>query len=98
MLLQQIKRAWYTAKLYKNASSADPSADYSLLDYGFELVDGYVHVKFFEGPQTPSEVEEEADDDDLNSDPEDCDDEVSDDEGSEDEIERFEEDEDSDNE
>ena len=94
VLLQQIRRAWFTARLYKNASSADPSADFSVLDYGFELIDGYIHVRFFEGPQVPSELDED-DDYQVNQDegdeeglgPEDLeDDEVSDDEDSEDEV------------
>ena len=101
VLLQQIKRAWYTARLYKNASSLDPSADFTLIDYGFELIDGYIHVRFFEGPQVPSEIDEddsvyqeENDDDEYGQ--EDLDDEVSDDEGSEDEIDDREEEEEDD--
>ena len=38
-------------KLCKNATVADPSANYTLLDYGFELSDVYVHVKWFYGEQ-----------------------------------------------
>ena len=43
--MQQIKRSWFIAKLYKNATVADPLANYTLLDYGFELTGNYVHVK-----------------------------------------------------
>ena len=94
VLLQQIRRAWYTARLYKNASSEDSSTDFSVLDYGFELIDGYIHVRFFEGPQVPSEMDEDDDyrvnqdeGDDEGLGPEDLeDDEVSDDEDSEDEV------------
>ena len=35
-------------KLYKNAAVADPLANYTLRDYGFELIDSYKHVKWFE--------------------------------------------------
>ena len=42
-----IKRSWYIAKLYKNAAAADPLANHTLLDYGFELIDCYVNVKWF---------------------------------------------------
>ena len=51
MLLEQIKRSLYIVKLCKNATVADPSANYILLDYGFELSDVYVHVKWFYGEQ-----------------------------------------------
>ena len=34
VLLQQIKRAWYTACLYKTASEAYPAVDLSPIDYG----------------------------------------------------------------
>ena len=44
MLMQQIKRSWFILKLYKNAAVADPLGNYTLLDYGFELIDNYVHV------------------------------------------------------
>ena len=30
---------------------ADPLANYTLLDYGFELIGRYVHVKWFDGEQ-----------------------------------------------
>ena len=42
---------WYIVKLYKNAVVADPLADYTLLDHGFELIDGY--VKWFDTEQVP---------------------------------------------
>ena len=51
VLTEQIKRSWYIVKLYKNAAVADPLANYSLLDYGFELIDGY--VKWFDTEQVP---------------------------------------------
>ena len=49
--MEQIKRSWYRAKLYKNNAVADLLSKYTLLDYGFELTDGYVHVKWFDGEQ-----------------------------------------------
>ena len=45
VLMQQIKRSWFIAKLYKNAAVADPLANYTILDYGFELIGNYVHVQ-----------------------------------------------------
>ena len=45
------------AKLYKNAAVADPLANYTLLDYGFELIDNYVHVKWFDSKQVPQAAE-----------------------------------------
>ena len=45
---------WFIAKLYKNATVADPLVNYILLDYGFELIDNYVHVKWFDGEQVNS--------------------------------------------
>ena len=38
MLIEQIKRSTYIVKLYKNAGVANPLANYTLLDYGFELM------------------------------------------------------------
>ena len=42
VLMEEIKRSWYIVKLYKNAALADPLANYTVLGYGFELIDGYV--------------------------------------------------------
>ena len=42
--MEQIKRSWYIAKFYRNAAVADHLANYTLLDYGFELIGGFVHV------------------------------------------------------
>ena len=39
VLMQQIKRSWFIAKLYLNAAMADPLPNYALLDYRFELID-----------------------------------------------------------
>ena len=38
---------------------ADPLANYTLLDYGFELFDNYVHVKWFDGEQVPQGAEDD---------------------------------------
>ena len=48
VVMRQLKRSWYISKLYKNAAVADPLANYTLRDYGFELIDGYKHVEWFE--------------------------------------------------
>ena len=49
VLMEQIKMSWYILKLYKNVVVVDPLAKYTLLDYRFELIDSYVHVKWFDG-------------------------------------------------
>ena len=58
VLLEQIKRAWLVARLYKNASVADPLENCSLLDFGFELIDNMVQVKWFDGDQVPADAED----------------------------------------
>jgi hypothetical protein len=90
VLVQQIKRTWYVTKLYKNATAAEPVANYTLLDYGYQLLDGHVHLKWFDGEQVPQEAEDDNEDDVAMEGSEDEDDEevsdsdVSDEEGSED--------------
>ena len=65
VLLQQIKRAWFIARLYKNATEAEPLCNYTPLDYGWELSKEKtkIQVKWFEGDQVPFELEELSDDD-----------------------------------
>ena len=58
VLMKKFKRSWYIAKLYKNAVVADPLANYTLLYYGFELIDSYVHVKWFDSVQVPQSTED----------------------------------------
>ena len=86
VLMQQIKRSWFMAKLYKNAAVADPLANYTLLDYGFELIDNYVHVKWFDSKQVPQAAENDNNTVMEHSDNEHVEekDEITDDEGSED--------------
>ena len=86
VLMQQIKRSWFIAKLYKNAAVADSLANYTLLDNGFELIDNYVHVKWFDGEQVPQGAEDDDDTIMKQSDNEyvEEEDEVTGDEGSED--------------
>ena len=86
VLMQQIKRSWFIAKLYKNAAVADPLANYTLLDYGFELIDNYVRIKWFDGEQVPQGAEDGDNTVMEHSDNEyvEEEDEVTDDEGSED--------------
>ena len=38
VLIQQIKRSWFIAKLCKNAAVADPLANNTLLDYGLNCL------------------------------------------------------------
>ena len=40
---------------------ADPLANDTLLDCGFELIDNYVHVKWFDGEQVPQGTEDDDD-------------------------------------
>lgn len=35
----------------------NPLANYTLLDYGFELIDSYVHVEWFDIEQVPQGAE-----------------------------------------
>ena len=61
VLLEQIKRAWLIARLYKNASAADPLENCSLLDFGYELVDNLVQIKWFDGDRVLAEAEDDVD-------------------------------------
>ena len=63
VLLEQIKRAWLVARLYRNATLAEPLLDVSPLDYGYELIDGRIQVKWFLGEQVPAIIEEDGDSD-----------------------------------
>ena len=56
--MKEIKRSWYIAKLYKNVAVADPLSNYTIIDYGFELIDGCVHVKWFDCEQVPQGTED----------------------------------------
>ena len=59
--MEEIKRSWYIAKLYKNVAVADPLSNYTVIDYGFELIDGCVHVKWFDCEQVPQGTEDSND-------------------------------------
>ena len=59
--MQQIKRSWFIEKFYKNAAVADSLASYTLLDNGFELIDNYVHLKWFDSEQVPQGAEDDDD-------------------------------------
>ena len=61
VLIEQIKISWYVTKLYKNAAVADPLANYIRLDCEFDLIDDYVHVKWF-GSEQVSQSAEDGDD------------------------------------
>ena len=41
------------AKLYKNATETDPVMGYTPLDFGWELCESQMQVKFYEGEQVP---------------------------------------------
>ena len=58
VLIEQTKISWYITKLYKNAAVADPLANYIRLDCGFDLIDDYVHVKWFGGEQVSQSAED----------------------------------------
>ena len=68
VLIQQIRRAWLVSKLYKNATMAEPLEGVSALDFGYELVDGTIHIKWFEGDQVPGMLEEEEEEEEGVSD------------------------------
>ena len=57
VLLQQIKRAWYLAKLYRSASEQYPCLDISPIFFGWKLFDGQLEIHWFDGEQVPPEME-----------------------------------------
>ena len=59
--MEQIKRSWYIVKLYKNAPVADSLTNYTLLDYGFQLIDHYANVKWFDGENVPQGAQDDND-------------------------------------
>ena len=63
VLVQQIKHQWIVARLYKSATTAEFLVDVSPLDYGYELYDDQIQIKWFEGEQVPAVIEEEECDD-----------------------------------
>ena len=84
--MQQIKRSWLIGKLYKNVAVANHLGNYTLIDYGFELIGNYIHVNWFDGEQVPQGTEDDDDTVMEHSDNEyvEEEDEVEDDEGNED--------------
>ena len=74
------------ARLYKHATDPEPLNGVTPIDHGFELIDGRIHVRWFEGEQVPSVVDEEegdegeeVDDDEGDTEYEDNDSEVGED-------------------
>ena len=63
VLEQQIKCGWFVTKLYKNSTVSEPLQGICVLDHGYYLVDGRIQVKWFEGEQVPTLVEEEDEED-----------------------------------
>ena len=68
VLLQQINRAWYVAKLYKNATEEDPTHSITPLDYGWQLSEAKMQIKWYDGEQVLLEIEELIEEDDDESD------------------------------
>ena len=60
VLVQQIKRSWLVAKLYKNATSPEPLSNCTPLDYGYELIETCLQVEWHDAEQVPQEVDEES--------------------------------------
>ena len=60
VLEQQIKRAWYIAKLYKSACEAYLAFEYTPIDFGWKLSEcsECLDIKWFEGPQVPIEIDQ----------------------------------------
>ena len=42
-----------------NATVGDLIANYTFLDYGFELIDAFVHVKWFDSEQLPQGTDQD---------------------------------------
>ena len=65
VLLQQIRRSWFIAKLYKNATVVDPLVGCTPLDYSFELGNGVIQIRWYYGQQVPPEVDADEDEDSI---------------------------------
>ena len=57
VLIQQIKRSWFIAKLYKSASLPYPTEDLTPIDFGWILDGKFLAIKWFEGLQVPQELQ-----------------------------------------
>ena len=53
------------AKLYKNATSPEPLGNCTALDYGYELTETCLQVKWHDGEQVPQEVDEGSENVDI---------------------------------
>ena len=74
VLLQQIKRSCYIARLYKTACDAYPAFDLFPIDYGYKLSENgeSLEMHWFDGNQTPDIIEKlEIDGDEGNNSDED---------------------------
>ena len=58
-----MKRAWYIARLYKTAITANPCYEYTPIDFGWRLsvCRNFLEIDWFHGDQVPCEVESIAD-------------------------------------
>ena len=68
VLHQQIKRAWYIARIYKTSTEAYPAFEYTPIDFGWQLSQcrEYMEIKWFDGDQTPMELESREEEQDRN--------------------------------
>ena len=62
VLEQQIKRAWYIAKLYRTSTQQYPCEEHTPIDYGWKLsrCKEYLEIDWFHGDQVPQKIEDVA--------------------------------------
>ena len=81
VIIEQTKCAWYVSRLYKRAYKDDPTFGFTPIDFGWQLNNGdKIEIKWFEGEQVPTELEESNDNDDDETDDDDITDEEDEDE------------------
>ena len=57
VLIQQIKRSWFIAKLCTSASLPHPTEDLAPINFGWILDGQFLAIKWFEGLQVPQELQ-----------------------------------------
>ena len=85
VLIQQIKRAWYVAKMYKHATDEDPTYNVTPLDYGWKLAEERMEIRWYEGDQVPSLIEDLEEDDEADAEESEVEEDNESDEGSDEE-------------
>ena len=81
VIIEQTKRAWYVPRFHKGAYRYDPTFGFTPIDFGWQLNNGNkIEIKWFEGEQVPTELEESNDNDDDETDDDDITDEEDEDE------------------